>query len=81
MYSSLLTSVSNDISYNEFDGEISLPTSTTVVSIPLLDTNNEMIDNDEFNQLLIKKRRSTKTILMANVSRRLHTRKVLHSRL
>ncbi len=58
------------------------PNSTPFVSvIPPLITNNEVIDKDELNEPLIKKRRSTRTILMADVSRRLRRRKILHNRL
>lgn len=58
---------------------ILFPNSIPPVSIiPQLTTNDEVI---ELNKPLIEKRRSARTILMADVSRRLGIRKILHNRL
>lgn len=62
---------------------ILIPKRTQSVSfIPPLMKNDEVISLDEYDQQpLLPKRRSTRTILMANVSRRLRQRKALHNRL
>ncbi len=72
---------SSDQSYNESNDEKFSPLTTIVLMpgstppIPSL----EIID--ELNQPFLAKRKSTRAILMADVSRRLSRRKLLHQRL
>ncbi|CAF3950266.1 unnamed protein product [Adineta steineri] len=81
---------SPDILCNKSHSEASLLL-TTIVLIPestppvsnilSFETTDEINNEDELNPLLNKRRRSTRTSLMADVSRRLYKRKVLYNRL
>ncbi|CAF0995977.1 unnamed protein product [Adineta steineri] len=81
---------SSDILCNKSHSEASLPL-TTIVLIPdstppvsnisSFETTDEINNEGELNPLLNKRRRSTRTSLMADVSRRLYKRKVLYNRL
>jgi len=78
LYTPLLTSLPSDVLRNKSHDEISQP-STTIVLIPNSTPSVKIIN--EVDPLLNEKRRSTETILIANVSRRLRKRKVLHNQL
>ncbi len=78
LYTPLLTSLPSDVLRNKSQDEISQP-STTIVLIPNSTPPVKIIN--EVDPLLNEKRRSTETILITNVSRRLCKRRILHNRL
>jgi hypothetical protein len=89
-YSPLLISLPNNMSSKESYGELSSPLTTIVLMpistppvsmIPPLETTDQMNDKDELSQPLIRKRRSTRTMLTSTVSYRLGERKAIHNRL
>jgi hypothetical protein len=84
LYTPLLTSLPSDVLCNKSQDEISQPSTTIVLipnSTPPVSTIPAVKIIDEVDPLLNEKRRSTETILIANVSRRLRKRKVLHNQL
>jgi hypothetical protein len=84
LYTPLLTSLPSDVLRNKSHDEISQPSPTIVLipnSTPPVSIIPPLKIINEVDPVLNEKRRSTGTILIANVSRRLCKRKILHNQL
>jgi len=84
MSTSSLSDVSNDALNDEKSSPLTaivvMPNSTPSGSI-VSERINELINQDEVTQPFLEKRRSTRAILMTEVSYRLSRRQALHERL